>query len=42
MSINGTVITKDTNSPTTTSGLTWTTEPNGNYELGWKILADKT
>jgi hypothetical protein len=42
MSVDGTVITNDKNSPTTTSGLTWTTDPNGNYELGWKILADKT
>ena len=42
MSINGTVITNTKNSPTTTNGLTWTPDPNGDYELGWKILADKT
>ena len=42
MSIDGTVITQTKESLTTTKGLTWTPDSNGNFELGWKILADKT
>jgi hypothetical protein len=41
MSIDGTVITQTKESSTTTKGLTWT-DLNENFELGWKILADKT
>jgi len=36
-----TVIAKTKNDSTTTEGMTWTASTDGNYELGWKILADK-
>ena len=42
VTIGGTLISSDKNSATTTSGLTWTPDSNLDYELGWKILADKT
>ena len=42
MSIHGNVITQTKDSPTTTGGLTWTPDSNGDYELVWKVLADKT
>ena len=36
-----TVIAKTKNDAQTTEGMTWTASTDGNYELGWKILADK-
>ena len=36
-----TVITKTKNDAQTTEGMTWTASTDGNYELGWKILANK-
>lgn len=42
MSIDGSSITEHKNSSITTKGMTWTADASGDYELGWKILADKT
>ena len=41
VTIGGTLISSDKNSATTTSGVTWTLDSNEDYELGWKILANK-